>query len=219
MVLRHFIDKAILITPAEKKIAEQIFSKKLHYINNYITSDSIDDNRLHKDINLWANNRKIIAFAGGMKKGKHPVHLLELSKILGTEEYCYLYIGDGPERECVASFQEENKDFLQGAVFYCGFQNDVISILKNVHYFFFTSWNHYEMMPMVLLEALEAKCLCFAYNMEVNKHILPLEHLFDFKDFNSIAEAIRGQRIKPIPNPFNSQYGIKHLSNLLNSIR
>ena len=54
------------------------------------------------------------------------------------------------------------------------------------------------MMPMVLLEALEANCLCIAYNMKVNKYILPDENLFEFKDYASIAEAIRNMSIKEL---------------------
>lgn len=218
--IRFLIDKAILITPAEETVAIKLFSQKLHYINNYIVVDKEEGcDGLHIEIQKWANNRKIIAFAGAMKKGKHPVHLLELSKYLGTEDYCYLFIGDGPERKEVEAFHQANKDFLHNAVFYCGFQNDVISFLKMADSFFFTSWNNYEMMPMVLLEALTANCKCFAYKMEVNKYILPEEHLFDFRKFDAIANAIRGKKIKQIPNKFDSDYGIMQLGKLLSSLK
>lgn len=214
-ILGLFVNKAVLITPAERSVAERLFSGKLHYINNYINCDVVNENELNEKIQIWSENRKIIAFAGGMKKGKNAVHLLELSTVLGTRDYCYLFIGDGPEREAVKTFHETNKEYLQNAVFYCGFQNDVISILKTANYFFFPSWNSYEMMPMVLLEAMTAKCICFAYNMKINSYILPGENLFDFKDFNSIAESIRNKRLKLIQNPFDLHYGKSKLSDLL----
>jgi len=216
--LSVFIKKAVLITPAEKNIAEKIFSDKVYYINNYINHEMIKENSLKEKIRSWSEGRNIVAFAGGMKKGKNSVHLLELAKVLGTKEYCYLYIGDGPEREEVQRFHESNKTFLEKAVFYCGFQNDVISILNGVHFFFFPSWNNYEMMPMVLLEALEANCLCIAYNMKVNKYILPDENLFEFKDYASIAEAIRNMSIKRVKNPFDAQYGKEKLEKLIKSV-
>lgn len=217
--LSIFIKKTVLITPAEKNIAEKIFRDKVYYINNYINHEMIQEYRLIEKIRSWSEGRNIVAFAGGMKKGKNSVHLLELAKVLGIREYCYLYIGDGPEREEVQQFHEANKTFLEGAVYYCGFQNDVLSILKEAQYFFFPSWNNYEMMPMVLLEALEANCLCFAYKMNVNEFILPPENLFEFKDFRSIAEAVRNMKIKRIQNPFNAQYGKEKLEELIKFIR
>jgi len=217
-LLRIFIRKAILITPAEKNIAEKIFKDKVYYVNNYINHEKFQENELKEKIRLWSEGRKIIAFAGGMKKGKNAVHLLELAKVLGTKDYCYLYIGDGPESEKVKQFHESNKTFFERAIFYCGFQNDVISILNGVNFFFFPSWNNYEMMPMVLLEALEANCLCIAYNMKVNKYILPDENLFEYKDYASIAEAVRKVKIKRIKNPFDMQYGKEKLEKLIRSI-
>ncbi len=217
MVLRVFIRKAVLITPAERDTAEKIFPGKLFYISNYIDHEMMQDNVLNEKIRNWSGKRKIIAFAGGMKKGKNSVHLLELAKVLGTKDYCYLYIGDGPEREEVQRFHERNKTLLEGAVYYCGFQNDVISILNGVQFFFFPSWNNYEMMPMVLLEAMEANCLCIAYNMNVNKFILPQENLFEFKDYGKIAEAVRNRKIKRIQNPFDAQYGKDQLIKLIQS--
>lgn len=216
-ILRIFIKKAVLITPAEKNIAENIFLDKVYYVNNYINHKKIQENELKENIRLWSEGRKIIAFAGGMKKGKNSVHLLELAKELGTKDYCYLYIGDGPEREDVQRFHDTNKVFLEGAVYYCGFQKDVISILSGVQFFFFPSWNTYEMMPMVLLEAMEANCLCIAYNMNVNKYILPEENLFAYKDYGSIAQAVRSMKIKKIQNPFNAQYGKEKLEKLIQS--
>lgn len=214
-LLSVFIKKAVLITPAEKNIAEKIFLDKVYYVNNYINHEMIQESRLKEKITLWSEGRKIVAFAGGMKKGKNSVHLLELAKVLGIKDYCYLYIGDGPEREEVQLFHDRDKTFFEGAVFYCGFQNNVISILNGVNFFFFPSWNNYEMMPMVLLEALEANCLCVAYNMKVNRYILPDENLFEFKDYTSIAEAVRNMKIKRIPNPFDAQYGKEKLEKLI----
>lgn len=216
--LSIFIRKAVLITPAEKDIAEKIFRDKVFYINNYINYGMIQENILKDEIRLWSEGRKIIAFAGGMKKGKNSVHLLELAEVLGTKDYCYLYIGDGPEREEVQRFHEDKKDFFDGSVYYCGFQNNVISILNGVQFFFFPSWNNYEMMPMVLLEALSANCLCIAYNMEVNKHILPQENLFEFRAYENIAEAVRKIKIQRVKNPFDMQYGKDKLEKLIKSV-
>ena len=101
----------MLITPAEKNIAEKIFSDKVYYINNYINHEMIKENSLKEKIRSWSEGRNIVAFAGGMKKGKNSVHLLELAKVLGTKEYCYLYIGDGRKREEYNDFTKVIKLF------------------------------------------------------------------------------------------------------------
>lgn len=216
-VLRYFVDKAILITPAERATATQLFGQKLVFVNNFIVHDPSSHSDLSIQIQSWSKGRKVVAFAGAIKEGKYAEHVLELALQLGYEDYCYLIIGDGMHMPRIHEILAQHEG-LKDHVMLTGFRNDVPALLMNAHYFFFPSWNQYEMMPMVLLEALSAGCLAFAYDLEVNKEILPPENLFHFQDFKEIAKAIRYGTLVRNSNPYDDNYGKQKLSELIGSL-
>lgn len=213
--LRMFIAKEILINRKEQCKATFIFGSKVAYIHNFIVGKPRSDVGLK--INEWANGREIIAFAGAFKEGKNPNHMIKLAKYLDTKRFAFLVIGDGPGMSLFHKEMIEDPNYKE-KFYLTGFCNDVESLLCEAKYLFFPSWNNYEMNPMVLLEAMAAGCYCIAYDMEVNKELLPSENLFGNSDFASIAESIRCNKLLKVPLKYDFNYGMETLSALFASI-
>lgn len=215
-VLKVFISKEVLINRKEESKIKFLYGSKVSFIHNFIISNS---KRTTESVAIreWANNREIVAFAGAFKEGKNPNHILRLSKYLDSSRFAFLVIGDGPEMPIFQKEMLEDSDY-KNKFYLTGFCNEVENILYEASYLFFPSWNQYEMNPMVLLEAMAAGCLCIAYDMDVNKELLPPENLFSCGDFYSIAESINSQRLVSVPLKYDFNYGMRALTDLFLSL-
>ncbi|GHF80948.1 glycosyltransferase [Thalassotalea marina] len=215
-----FLEKVVQITPiSEKLLAKHFSKKKIFYFNNYIHSktyvDNVSVNTQLNDIIAEKGARKVISFVGAVKQGKNAVHLVELAAHLPAGDYLFLVVGDGEELLLAKNRAEElsleNIRFL-------GYQEQPLQFLELSDYFFFSSYNNYEMMPMAVLEAKTKQCIVFGYDMEVNKYILPSENIFKLEHFDEIAKAILSNTLIFSKNEFDAVYGEKQFKKLLGII-
>lgn len=218
LVFRYFIHRLFLITPAQEVNARKIFGNKVYHFNNYVIPaiPVASADQLKESVIEFANGRKIIAFCGAMKQGKSPADIISLISKLDTTQFCCVLIGDGPLMQSTKDAFFKLHD--PSAAFFTGYLSSPHQVLQVCDYMFFPSWNNYEMMPMVLLEAIDAGCICFAYNLQVNTYILPASNLFPHQDFDAICHSITNNCLQKIPPIFNESYGLDRMQTFLRSI-
>lgn len=221
-LVQLLIDKYIQITPVtEGAIKKHIKIDKVFYINNYIDVNnypsSIQVENLLQDLLDEIKSRQVITFVGAFRKGKNVCHIQELIKRLDEKKYFFLIIGDGFESGLLDRnlIESENVRFL-------GYQNNPLPFMKISDYIYFPSYDNGdkfgEMMPMTVLEALEMNCKVIAYDLEVNKFLLPESNIFSYKDFDSIVNSIESDAIRTVKNRYDNNYGLERFECLIQAL-
>ncbi|MGJ8682406.1 glycosyltransferase, partial [Paraglaciecola sp.] len=210
------LEKIIQITPITTKLLEQNFKEdKRFYLNNYLALDSYSKGNSSlavEELKELAGDRKVITFLGRVTKDKNAEHLLRLLKLLPKDSYFGLVLGTGDELGYIKALALELK---LDNLFIAGFQEYPLAFLAASDYMFFCSSYAGEMMPMAVLEAKSLGCKVIGYTNELNRHIIPASNLFDFADFEAIANGIVTSSIIFEPNEFDEEYGRARLSLML----
>ncbi|WP_165974007.1 glycosyltransferase [Marinitoga lauensis] len=214
-MINHTCKGFIQITPItrdmiKKHIKTQIYFFPNFYINKYDEKEKLKiRNELRKELKI-SDNDYIVTFSGVFKKGKNVSHIIELSKQLKNyKNIKFLILGDGPEREIV-------KNNLNNNIIWPGLVNDVEKYLHISDLYFFPSRK--EMMPLALIEAINADLPIVAYNTELNKFLLEerfiVDNLSEAKD--KVLEFYNSNLRKySHDNKFDLNFGIKNLKKIL----
>lgn len=223
--LAIFCNKYIQITPITERLSAQYIPvNKRFYFNNFIINETLIATNvvnLTDEIKRNANGRKIITFIGAMrKKGKNPSHIFNLARHLPEEQFYFLIVGDGKGGE-IEFFKNEMEAYSKDRHNYewVGYQTNVTPFLAVSHYLFFSSFNDYEMMPMTVLEGLERDIPVFAYNLDICRHLLPADNIFELNDFESISDSILGNKLVTKRNEYNITYAKDKFSKLINELK
>lgn len=123
-----------------KKITN--FPERITYCNNIVVIDRVL-NMAKEDINLDIDSIKhpIFGFVGRLSPEKGLLRNLEVVKELKDEGYqfSYMLVGDGPEREKIESYIDDNK--LNNDVVMVGFQSNPYKYLKYFDYYVCASFS------------------------------------------------------------------------------
>jgi len=205
----------ISIAPRTNCDSPEFDEGKLRYINNYIDDFILNTalNPMLGKIPELVNGRIVLGFSGAMKEGKNPEDVIRVLSLLDTSKYCCLMIGDGPKFKFSKDLSQELG--CSDHVIFCGYQEDVNSFLDFIDYYFFPSWNEYEVMPMALLEAMKHGCICFGYEMDIVRKLLPESNVFKYQQYDVIAAAIACGGMKHSEMKFDAEYGDRELLRLL----
>lgn len=216
-MLGSFVDAIVAVSPVEKSLSAGALGQRRFYINNFL--DTPSTNQVAEnfgELESFINGRVVVTFCGAMRLGKNPKDLVHLLSRLDKDKFCGLFVGDGVLRK-----EAENLAYelgLKDQVKFLGYRDDVYSILRRSKFYFFTSWNAYELMPMALLEAVSCGCRCIAYDLEVNQYLLPASNVFKLGDFDGIADAINRESIHIVESKFEFEYGTKRINELLRGL-
>jgi glycosyltransferase involved in cell wall biosynthesis len=161
----------IRITPITESLVNKCITVKKHFIVNFFLSKylSKDYDAIRKDVRgkLGLGNEKtIVVFSGVFKEGKGLDDMLRLAdKMKNSSELVFLILGDGPEKFKIDSY-------AGGNIVWTGFVDDVEKYLIASDIYFFPSKFKYEMLPMALVEAMNAGLNIIAYDTEINRFLL-----------------------------------------------
>ncbi|KLO24334.1 hypothetical protein X275_00620 [Marinitoga sp. 1197] len=214
-MINSICDGFIQITPIiENNMSKYIKIKKYFFPNFYINKYSINErdsirNKIREQLNFLPKDY-VVTFSGMFKKGKNVSHIIKLAKEF--KEYNnikFLILGDGPENAII-------KNNLQKNIIWLGLVDDVEKYLLATDLYFFSSIN--EMMPMALIEAINANLPIVAYNTEINKYLL--EYQFIVENIEEAKERILefynlDFRTYNHKNKFDFEFGIKNLKKIL----
>lgn len=214
-MINYVCDGFIQITPiTENLIKKYINTEIIFFPNFYINKYSENEreqirNNLRKELKI-SEKDYIVTFSGVFKKGKNVSHIIELSKMLEDQKNIkFLILGDGPEREIV-------KNNLKDNIIWPGLVDDVEKYLYASDLYFFPSQK--EMMPMALIEAINADLPIIAYETDISKFLL--EKQFIAEGLLEVKEKILefyniDFRKYNHKNKFDLNYGMEKLKKIL----
>jgi len=214
---QFLLEKLIQISPLTEQLLKQYFKPgKLFYFNNYIHPatyiDSSAGSKVLEEVKARKAGRTLVTFVGAVKAGKNAGHIVDLAARLPKDEFFFLLVGDGDE---LAAIKERAKSLGLDNLMFAGYQEQPLQFLQESEYFFFSSYNNFEMMPMAVLEAKSNGCIVLAYDLEINTHIVPEGNIFPLEDFDAIAKAIISGLPEFAENEFDIAYGHRKFSQLL----
>jgi len=214
---QYWLDRYIQITPITENLLKQHFlPEKCFYLNNYLALQTYvsatNSNDILKEFLIFKDGRQVITFLGRVTEGKNADHLLKLLKFLPQEKYVGLLLGTGDELEYI---QELAEKWQLDNLYIAGFQEQPLAFLSVSEYMFFCSSCDEEMMPMAVLEAKALGCKVIGYQFDINSHILPENNMFEYQDFEGIAQAIVDNRIANDENVYDEEYGVLRFKQLL----
>ncbi|MDQ0105773.1 glycosyltransferase involved in cell wall biosynthesis [Chitinophaga terrae (ex Kim and Jung 2007)] len=161
----------IQITPITKTLVDKYINiRKRFIVNFYISRYNKADypsirNSVRAELEI-PEDKILVMFSAVFKPGKGLGDFLEVAaRFAGRQAYYFLLIGDGPEAEMARQYKFPNLKWV-------GFVNDVEKYLIASDVYFFSSVFKQEMLPMALVEAINAEKKIIAYNTAINHFLL-----------------------------------------------
>lgn len=214
-ILSYLINKIctgfIQITPIIEEEVKKYIKLPVFYINNFYinkyTKDQWPEIRqvIRKELGI-SPATTLICFSAIFKPGKGLKDIVDLAASMRNDTGVhFLVVGDGQEAYRLDGYPYKNLTWV-------GRQTDVEKYLVASDAYIFTSRFAKEMMPMALIEAINSDKQIYAYDTDINRHLLG-NSVFQKIDSGVLLDglAANGRQLKH----YDKEYGIERLRNLL----